>query len=806
MKRAKRILLRVLVTLLSLFVALWIFVWAYVTYNKAGIIRKVKASINKQISDKVDIGDVSIDFFHNFPNVSVKLSNVTIRDSLWEIHHHDFLKAGAVYARLRLFSVFSGSPALGKVIVENAQVYLFTDSSEYSNIVKIKKNEDGKTKNSAFPELVFKNTRVIIDHPSHHKFHDIELNELECKSETSDSGRSFKININALVHKLAFNDSIGSYLREKQLNGTIRMFVNKEKNVTIDKAALVIDHQPFDITGAFMLGNDPKNFRLSIKTKNINFKKAIGLLTERTQKNFEAYEVKNPVDIESNLNGLLAYRSIPLAKVTFIVRHSDLETAAGKFNDCSFVGNFTNEVDPSKPRLNENSMLSLNDFSCKWQNLPIDSKSLVITNLTSPFVKCDVHSLFSLPALNELTGSNSIQLTKGSGEASVHYEGSLVSNDTTATFMNGNIKLRDAEVNYVPRNITLRSLAGDFVFRDKDLFIQQLHAQAGSTALNMSGSIRNLIGLIYKDPDKLVLDWNISTPGVDLVDFLSFLGKKSHSGKKASVKSRVTSIADKVDRMLENGTARLSVQAGRVKYKNFIATNVSTSLSLVNDQVLLHNASLNHAGGSIIMSGTLQGEGSSNAVTLKSNINNVDIPTMLRAFDNFGQDAVTAQNMKGRLTAIVNMNTGLTERGGIRSNSMASTVDFSLKDAELNDFEPFKKIAVSVFKKRDFSHVRFAELKDKFVINGTAINVGKMEIRSNVFTMFVEGVYDTKKGTDMNIVLPLSNLKKVDDDEILVNKGKAGLHVNLHAKTGDDGKLKISWNPLGGLFKKKKSS
>ncbi len=67
---------------------------------------------------------------------------------------------------------------------------------------------------------------------------------------------------------------------------------------------------------------------------------------------------------------------------------------------------------------------------------------------------------------------------------------------------------------------------------------------------------------------------------------------------------------------------------------------------------------------------------------------------------------------------------------------------------------------------------------------------------SSVFTMFVEGVYDTKRGTDMRIQIPLSNLKKPDQDAVLKNRGKMGAMVRLWAKTGNDGQLKVSWDPF----------
>ena len=74
-----------------------------------------------------------------------------------------------------------------------------------------------------------------------------------------------------------------------------------------------------------------------------------------------------------------------------------------------------------------------------------------------------------------------------------------------------------------------------------------------------------------------------------------------------------------------------------------------------------------------------------------------------------------------------------------------------------------------------------------------------MEIQSTVLTMFIEGTYDMKTGPDMSILVPLSNLKKRGSDFELVNKGtdsKKGPSVHLRASYGDDGKVKISWDPF----------
>jgi hypothetical protein len=206
-----------------------------------------------------------------------------------------------------------------------------------------------------------------------------------------------------------------------------------------------------------------------------------------------------------------------------------------------------------------------------------------------------------------------------------------------------------------------------------------------------------------------------------------------------------------------------------------------------------------HAGGSLYLNGSLQEADATNMVKLTTRMENVDVRKVFGAFDNFGQDGITDKNLRGQLSANINISGLISTKAEIEPNSMKGTIDFQLKNGELIDFEPVKKISETAFKKRDFSNIRFAELKQRLDVNGSEIKVNRMEIQSTVFTMFVEGIYDVKKGTDLSIQIPLSNLAKRDSSFELKNRGirsKTGVSLRLRAKTGEDGTAKISWDPF----------
>ena len=98
-----------------------------------------------------------------------------------------------------------------------------------------------------------------------------------------------------------------------------------------------------------------------------------------------------------------------------------------------------------------------------------------------------------------------------------------------------------------------------------------------------------------------------------------------------------------------------------------------------------------------------------------------------------------------------------------------------------------EKIHEAVLKKRDMSEVLFGPLQNKLDIDSTTMTLHRMEIQSTAFTLYAEGTYDLRKGADMSLQVPLSNLKTRAADappESRGNDSKAGLSLRLRARNG----------------------
>jgi hypothetical protein len=260
-----------------------------------------------------------------------------------------------------------------------------------------------------------------------------------------------------------------------------------------------------------------------------------------------------------------------------------------------------------------------------------------------------------------------------------------------------------------------------------------------------------------------------------------------------------------IDRVLDEGSLNVTLNAGRLLYKKFAAENVQARISLLQDNYILDNVSMQHAGGNLTLNGSLITQRNNyHQAKLNAGMQNVDVSKVFTAFNNFGQDGISAQNLDGKLTAKVNAFLAIDENGKVLPGTVESIVDFSLKNGALNNYEPIKKMQNFLFKNRDFDNIRFAELKDRLEIKNQEIKINRMEIQSSVLSLFVEGVYSQKGNTDMIIQLPLSNIKKRGTEYTPENVGtikRGGSSVYLRGRPGPDGNIKFKLN-LFGKFKK----
>ena len=792
----------------------WIALAVYVQLHKRSILDRAQDAVKTHLLGDAHIGSLEISFFRNFPSITVRLSDVWLRDSAWQQHHHDLLKATDVFVSCNLWkSLIHRDVALGRVTLQHGTIYLYTDSTGYTNTYLLHERKSAEARKPGgsrdVPDIELIDMHFVMERQDKHKLFDLDIRHLTCGIQKDD--RQLRLDVRPRIHvnSFSFNTEKGSFIKDKLLSGHFAVEYNTaSKIVQFAKATVDIDGHPFTFTGRFFPSVVPDPFFLEIQTDNIRFHDAAALLTPNIQQKVDVYDIDKPVDVHTTVDAGAADDPTPQIHVQLNLDHGSVLTPPGRFTGASFKATFSNEWKKGEKRGDENSAIRILAFTGTFENIPLRSDTILITNLKHPQMKGDLHAQFDLARLNDLTGSQTLQFTKGSGNMDLVYAGPLSENDTAGTTVNGHLDIDSAGLIYLPNQFRLSGGKGRLLFKDQDLVIESLAVHSGDSRITASGVARNLIALLDRNAENVSMNWHLTTPSLDLEDLLPLINRPTGAPARRNTKSAFGETFGRIDNLLKEGAIHVDVDAADLRFRKFVGAHAKADLLFDNHEIRLNKLTVEQGGGSLRVKATLshKDDGEVSPLNVDTHLDGVDLPHIFSAFNNFGQDAVTAKNLKGNLTADIHLTGDLNDRAKIVTRSLKGTVTFTIRKGQLVDFAPMEKVSVSVLKKRDLSEIKFAELQNQLDVDSTTIFVHRMEINSTAFTLFVEGFYSLKTGVDMSLQVPLSNLSKDRNQDIPPtsrgNEGKAGPSVHLRAKTGDDGKVKISWDPFRKALKK----
>lgn len=757
----------------------------YVNSHKDRIISKIKEGIHASIHGNVAINNIDISLFSSFPFIGGVVSGLSITDSL----NIPTLSAREAGIRISIFQLLNKHPSVARVVVKDGKFHLFTDSSGYTNqyiFAGKKKGNAAKEESttSKIKGIILQNVQVIFEDALKSKKIDIYCKNLDAAIKQKDSVLSVRVDEHILINGLGFNLERGSFLENQNLSANNwKLKINTSSGtVWFDETKINIEGQPYAVSAKFHL-KEPGSFQLHVKANNLDYRKAAALLTERIRKKMNHVSFAGPLQVEGNLSGSLAPGRQPLIKVEFQTQKNLFTTPILAFENCSFNGHFYNRVLDSLPISDENSEIMLTKFNSSWGDISLKTDTILLSDLTNAKISFNFSSNVDFQTLNDQLDLESVKFLQGSADVQLKYNGPLI---TTIELLNGissSVFLKDATVLYVPRNLTFTHANGFIRFSSNDLVVKNLQCNVAENkfVVNISGTDLNHIA--SGDVGKSNINCDVFSPSINLDDFRAIFNSvkpeiDNSLAKKTKGKSGFSAVTSKIDNVLENGNLALSIKANNVSLGHFTASNINTNLLFRSADWQIRSATLHHAGGLLNLSAAISQQGKGfHAAQAHIDLKNVDVRKLFYAFDNFGQNGITYNNLKGIVNSSANLALRLNKNGDIVPNSLQGNLYFSLKKGELVDFLPLKQLNEIALLNRDFSHITFAELKDSLIIKDNQVFIRRMEIASSALHMYVEGVYGINKPTDILMEVPLSNLKMRQDDFVPENKG-------LHAKTG----------------------
>lgn len=774
----------------------------YLHRNRDALLTRINDAASEHIGGTLHIGSMEPSLWGDFPYTSVVLRSVYLRDSLWSQHHHDLFKADEVFIRINPLRLFSKRIDIRKLTLRGGSVFLFTDSTGYSNRYllarKPQPTEEKQDRKINFRSFALRDVRVEMEDAPKNKSFSFLVRRMEGLSGKSDNGWETSLDADVLVDRMYFNKTRGSFLRHAPLKGRVFLTYNaREKDLAVRSPRLLISGQPVQLLGRFSFLDRPAVFNLHLETKQVAYKQAVTWVSENIASKLRPFDFERPVDLYADLNGHIKFRDTPLVVVRWDVRNNVLHTPDADFKDISFGGYFTNEVVKGYGHGDPNSRLVFGPVRGNFEGIPFTADTIMATNLRYPLLRLHLRSDFDLEKVND-AGDLPLVFTDGKAALDLQYEGGISRDDTLYPKVDGTIKLSDAAFVYQPRSLSFSGVNGVLQLKGDDLYLKDVRATTPGGQLNVEGTALHFFRFFFSDPGKVNMFWRVSSPGLNLDPFSGLAGRRLQHKASARRKSSagVLRFFTGLDNLLSRCSATLELAFHRLQYHHFVATNVKADAVFSHSDVQFPKIDLETAGGTMAVSGHIGQALAVNPFSLKADFRKVEVDRLFHGFDNFGQDALLAPNLDGRLSAQINVSGKMTEGGRVVKRTLGGRVKFVLEEGGLRNFEPFKKIGRIAFKKRNLDNVRFERIENVIDFNAGRFTIYPLAIRSTAFNLQVQGTYAPPSGTDLAIVLPLGNPKNEDPEQKRTRQVARGLTLYLRARDGKDGKVDIDWDPL----------
>jgi uncharacterized protein involved in outer membrane biogenesis len=771
----------------------------YFNQNKTEIIARINTKINENINGKFHIGDFHYKFLTGFPNFTLALKDVELKDNQWATHKHTLLKATEIEARLNVWSLLQNEINIHKILINDADIYVYKAEDGYSNadIFKPKKKKSPENKSdreTTIDQIDLNDVHFILDNRLGHKLFDFDVASLKTKVDFDGDNWQTDVFLDTQIKSLAFNTVHGSFAKEKELKGTFNVAYSAEKErIDVLTRGLKIGTDSFDITAFFNLAKGNALFGINIGT-SILWQNASNLLSGNISSKLNRFNLSQPIEVNCDIKGDFNAEGDPRIVVQAIIKDNELSIPDGLIKKCNFKGIFTNNFKPKDGYNDANSAIILTRFVGEYENIPLTIPQLAINNLEKPLATGNVSSDFDVERLNQISNDKWIQFSAGHAKANLKFQFDIVDLYITKPRFIGKIDVDDASFHYIPKNVHAVKTNIHLDFTEKALLIKQITYKHLKNTILIEGKIDNFLNLYYDAPEKMIVNWKIYSPYIDLKQFLGVLATSQKTKATAKTHKRTT-ISNQIRTAIDKCAVVIDIKADKISYNKLTATNTTATVQMIDSKLVIKNGSLQTSGGSITFNSEVQPSGKNFAFSSNAQVNRVDIASFLRSFNNFGVKSFSPNNIKGKLSSKANVTGFINSNGELITNSMHGNLTFNVNQGALVNFDPIVKIGKFAFPFRDVENITFSDLSGTLKLRGEQIDVNNFTLSSSVLNLDAEGIYSFGRGTNLALTIPLRNSK---NDIKLATKAERdavrdrGIVLHLIA-LDDEGKMKIKW-------------
>lgn len=617
---------------------------------------KIIESINKNVNATVALEEVSLNLFKSFPKATVTLNKMSV------INKAPFQGDTLVYSekidlKMSMMELFNGEKepmTIQSIGTENTKINILFNKYGIGNYDIALKKDANETNEKEKPfalsiqnyevenlKFTYKDaaskTKLVLDSINHEGTGNFEQEVLDLDTKTTA--------------KVTFDMDKSNFMRNVPISLEAILGVDlKNSKYTFKENKALINQLPLNFNGFIQMIEKGQVYDLTFNTPSSDFKNFLGLIPSAYTGNLSDVETSGKFEVKGKVKGNLTNTTVPAFNIEMLSNNASFKykELPKSVKNISIDTHIVNETG-----LMNDTFVDLDKLSFAIDK-DVFNASAHIKNLTeNPNITATLNGVINLANVSKAYPVKLEKPLNGILRADVKTAFDMKSVETSQ-YQNinnsGNINITGFNYSGPEMAKPVSVSVADLSFNPSKINLNKLQAKTGKSDINVSGSLDNFYGFLFKN-QILKGNFNLNSSLFEVADFMSPTTTTNDEGKKTTEQVKIPSFLD----------CTLTAKATTVIYDNLNLKNVAGTLIIRDQAVNLKGLTMAVFGGKIGVNGMVSTKNKVPTFDLDLGLSAVDISQTFSMLNTLKTIAPIADVINGKMNSTISLNGFLTQ-------------------------------------------------------------------------------------------------------------------------------------------------
>lgn len=704
--------------------------------------------IGENVTTEINVEEVNFSLFKKFPSASLQFENVLIKETFEE--KDTLLFAKNVFLEFNVFDIIKKKYDVKTVSIDRGVTKLKWKKNKEDNYHFWKKTESSSSAFSfSIEKIILENSYVEIDYLPSDFYLESAVDQMVASGKFDDKNTQISSSIDLVLNNLRKGNVV--YSDHYHLEGNVETNIAQNGTVSLNNSEIDVDDIPLKIEGV-VENNKSINLDLKISSLGFDIAQLIKHLPPSVNKSLSNYRTTGKGTFTCIVKGESSEKNNPDVLINYEVEGGSFNQVASstEIDNINAAGKFT--------LLNgqaEKLTLTYLKASLEGNNFKINGW---VENFSSPKFDFTTKGHLSLEDVKNFANLKELDDFTGILDLNTRFEGKLNSltdikaADLKKINIKGAANIHETFVVIKDSPRSFENIEARLIFNNLKTDIAFINGTIEDSDFHLDGSLTNILPYLFFDKEKLKVTANFASKN------LNFNKLISDNNTDSSVEEYHFVFPEEID-------FDLKANVGHFEFRKFVADKLKGTAHLKNKAFSIDPVNFATSKGRCNGNLTAKADSKDNIhLTCVLKVDAIDINQLFYEFEDFGQELIVQENIKGIATANIHFSSLINSSLEFNEDQINSTIDITINNGELIELSAMSEISEYISTNRLLSklvneqeldkklrHINFSKLSNTIIVADNQIRIPSMDIYSSAMDITVAGTHSFDNKLDYSL-------------------------------------------------------